>query len=244
MAKNQMKRLAAPKTWPIARKGRQRWIAKPLPGAHKQGLCMPLSVIFRDILKLASTAREVKQILHNNEVLINGRRVKDVKFGVGLFDVLAVKEINEYYRVVLTKKNKLALVSIKSAEAKILPLRVKSKTTIRGGKNQINFTNGWNLLDKASHAIGTTVLFDIAKQKPSKDLKLKKGEVVTLVAGKYVGRLAKVEEIKSEGKLRKRKLAHLTSIGKSSDADAAFSTTADNLFVVGDAKAEFTSVEE
>jgi len=237
-----MKRLAAPKTWPIARKGRKRWVAKPLPGAHKQGLCMPISVILRDILKLASTAKEVKQILHNNEILVNGRRVKDVKFGTGLFDILTIKKLDEQYRVVLTKKNKLALILVKGVEANILPLKLKSKTTLRGGKNQLNFTNGWNLLSGASYTVGNTVLYDIAKRKPSKELKLKAGVIVTITAGKYVGQIAKVGEIKSEGKLKKRKLVQLMPTDKSISADA-ISTTADNLFVVGETKPELTTIE-
>ena len=235
--KNQLKRLAAPRTWPIARKGKERWIAKPLPGAHKQRHCIPISVALRDILKLASTTREVKRILHDNEVLVNGNRVKKVRLGIGLFDVLAINKLNQYYRVILTKRNKLAFVEIKKAEANILPLKVKSKTTLRGGKIQFNFTNGWNVLSKAKHAIGSTVLFDISKKKVGNEIKLKKGAVVAITAGKYVGQVAKLEDIKPEGKLKKRKLALLKSLGGA----AVFSTLADSLFAVGATKPEFTT---
>jgi len=239
MAKNQMKRLAAPKTWPIARKGKQRWITKPLPGAHKLGRCMPISVILRDLLELASTTREVKHILHNNQVLVNNKRIKNLKFGVGLFDVLTIDKLNKSYRVVMTKKNKLTIVPIKNTEANILPVKVTSKTTLRGGKRQINFMNGWSLLSKVEREIDSTILFNLAKKKSSKEIKLKSGVVVTLVAGKYVGQLAKLESIKSEGKLKKRKLAKLKPLS----GEPVFYTTADSLFVVGDSKPEFTAVE-
>jgi len=238
--KNQLKRLAAPRTWPIARKGRQRWIAKPLPGSHEQGLCLPISVALRDILGLASTMKESKQILSNNEVLVNGKRVKKLRLGIGIFDVLAIKKISKYYRVVLTKKNKLALVEIKAAEANTLPLKVKSKTVLRKGQKQFNFTNGWNILSKSKYDIGNTVLFDLDKKKAGKELALKKGAVVAITAGKYVGQLAKLEDMKLEGKLKKRKLAHLKSLA----GGAVYSTAADSLLVVGDAKPEFTAIKE
>ena len=232
-----MKRLAAPRTWPIARKSGERWVSKALPGAHKQGQCVPILIALRDMLKLASDAREVRRILHNNEVLVNNTRVKKLRFGIGLFDVLSIKKLNKHYRVVLTQKNKLALVEIKGTETNTIPLKVKSRTTLRGGKIQANFTNGWNLVSKSKYTAGNTVLFDLAKKKVGKELKLKKGSVVVVSAGKYVGRLAKIESLKSEGLLKKRKLAQLKPVG----TGPIFTTIANGLLVVGETKPEFTA---
>lgn len=232
-----MKRLAAPRTWPIARKGGERWVARPLPGAHKLGRCIPILIALRDILKLASDAREAKRILHNNEVLVNSKRMKDLRFGIGLFDILSIKKLDKHYRVVLTGKNKLALVQIKGVETNAVPLKIKSRTTLRGGKMQTNFTNGWNLLSKSKCTIGDTVLFDLDKKKIGKELALKKGNIAVVTAGKYVGQLAKIESLKSEGVLKKRKLAQLKPIG----VGPIFTTVADSLFVVGEAKPEFTA---
>lgn len=163
--KRHMKRLAAPNTWPIPRKGKKRWVARPLPSGHKQRLCMPILVALRDVLKLASTKREVKRILHNNEILVNNRRVKKPRAAIGLFDVLAINKLKEYYRVVLTRKNKLTLAPIKKKEANVLPLKVRSKTSLRGGDTQINFTNGWNIRSKKKFSTKSTVLFDLKEGK-------------------------------------------------------------------------------
>lgn len=57
-----LKRLFAPKTWDIKRRG-IKFIAKPIPGAHKISMSLPLNVILRDILKYANTNKEVKLML-------------------------------------------------------------------------------------------------------------------------------------------------------------------------------------
>jgi len=67
--KRHLRRIAAPKTWPIPRKGTY-WIAKPIPGPHKMELSMPLALWIRDYLKLGKTMREVKYILNEGKVLV------------------------------------------------------------------------------------------------------------------------------------------------------------------------------
>ena len=42
--KEHLKRVAAPRTWPITRKT-SKWVAKPSPGPHSQEHGMPLVVV-------------------------------------------------------------------------------------------------------------------------------------------------------------------------------------------------------
>jgi small subunit ribosomal protein S4e len=60
---------------------------------------MPITLVIRDVLRLAKTAREVRFILHNELAKIDGRIVKDTRRGVGLMDVLTLG--GENYRCVL-----------------------------------------------------------------------------------------------------------------------------------------------
>lgn len=239
-----IKRSKAPNTWPIVRKGKSRWIISPNPSSQSQKLCLPLVVAMRDLLKLAETLREVKRILHNNEVLINNRRIKDTHFAIGLFDVLTIKELNKSYRLVLTKNNKLAFVEIKKNEANILPLKIKNKTVIKKGGQQINFTNGWNLLIKGKYKVSDVILYDTIKRKVAETLFLKKGANVALIGGKYVGKLAIFKSIEVSGKLRKTKQAVVDFKEKGSSKTIELRTKLDYVFVTGNKTQKFTATIE
>lgn len=59
---NEMKRLTAPRSWPVKRKT-STWITKPSPGAHAIEEGIPVTVVMRDMLGLAETAKEVRLML-------------------------------------------------------------------------------------------------------------------------------------------------------------------------------------
>src|SRR3989338_8837552 len=109
-----MKKLAAPRTWPIKRRD-QTFVTSPLPGG-KFELGMPLNVIFKEMLNYAATSKEVKRVLNTKNVLVRGSRVKEPRFLVGLFDTIAIDEINSYHRLVLNDKGKIEAVQIKKEE--------------------------------------------------------------------------------------------------------------------------------
>src|SRR3989338_7765822 len=98
-----LKSYFAPKSWRVKRKY-VKFISKPNPGPHKIEISMPLNVIIRDILGYAKNLREVKFILENNDVKVDGIRRRDPKFPVGLFDVLSFNGIGEYFRIILDSK--------------------------------------------------------------------------------------------------------------------------------------------
>lgn len=237
MARSQLKRVASPRTWPIERKGSPRWIAKPMPGAHTLDNCLPVVFLIRDMLKLAKTAHEVKRVFKESEIMINNVRVKDLTESVGLFDVLTITPLNKHYRLVFTNRNKLILVEIKKDEASVLPLKVRSKSTLKNKNMQVNFYNGWNVLSKEKYAIDSTVLFDLSKKRVGKEISMKKGAKVVLVSGGHVGQLAELIDIKQEGALKRKNIATL----KGSDGQE-FATSANCLFVVGEKSPEFTAV--
>ena len=88
MSSNHLKRLAMPRSWPLPRKTTV-WVTRPAPGAHSLEHCMPITLVLRDVLGMAKTAREVRYILHNELAKVDGRIVKDTRRGVGLMDVLS-----------------------------------------------------------------------------------------------------------------------------------------------------------
>ena len=67
-----LKRLAMPRSWPLPRKTTV-WVTRPSPGGHSLERCMPVNLIVRDVLGRAQSAREVRFIVHNELLKVDGR---------------------------------------------------------------------------------------------------------------------------------------------------------------------------
>lgn len=194
MGKEHIKRLAAPKTWHINRKG-GKFVTKPVPGPHKIGAGISLNVLLKEILNYTNTTNEVKKILNTNEIKIDGKVRKDYRFPLGIFDTIEFTSINEYFRVILNKKGKINLIRINKEEALIKPCKIIGKTMVRG-KTQLNLFDGKNVLvEKNGYKVGDTLVLSLPDQKIKSHLKLDKKSTIFLIGGKHIGETGEVEDI-------------------------------------------------
>ena len=193
MSSNHLKRLAMPRSWPITRKT-NIWVTRPNPGAHSLERCIPLGVIIRDILNMANTMREVRFMLQTEKVRVDGKVVKDTRRGVGLMDVLTLGDNN--YRCVLDHNGRLRYSPISKEEAEWKVCRVEGKTTIKGGKTQLNLHDGRNILvDNASeYKTGDSLKLGLPEQKIIEHIKFGEGTRCYLIGGVHVGSTADVTE--------------------------------------------------
>lgn len=195
MPKDHMKRLASPKTWKIKKKG-IRFVTRAHPGAHTLDAGIPLNVLLRDILGYAKTTKEVKNILSNKEVLVDGKRRKDHKFLVGLMDSVSLPEIKQNFRILFDRKGKLAAIPIKDEEAKTKLCKIKGKSFVRK-KIQINLHDSRNiLLDKDDYKMGDSLMIEVTSQKIKEHLKLEPKSIIYLGGGRHVGEMGTIEDIK------------------------------------------------
>jgi len=191
--KKHLKRLAIPKSWSVKKRGIV-FIAKPNPGPHSIKFGVSLVLIIRDMMGIAKNSKEVKKILHDNEILVDGIRRKELKFPVGFMDVIEFKKNNEYFRIVL-KKSKLNIVVIDKKEAGIKPCRITGKSTLKG-KIQLNLYDGKNILvEKDNYKVGDTIVIGLPKQDIKEHIKLEKGCLIYLIGGKHIGDIGKIEDI-------------------------------------------------
>ena len=198
-----LSRLAAPKKWNIKKKG-IKWIAKPLPGPHKIKNGIHLLSIFRDMLNYADNAKEVKKILANQEIYVDGKRRKDPRFIMGLMDILFIPKTKETFRMLLTKKGKLTLIAIDEKETSIKPCKITGKTIIKK-KTQLNLFDGKNILvDKGDYKVGGTLMIEVPSLKIKDSFEMKKGSYVFLTGGKHIGRSGALEEIKEKSIIIKK----------------------------------------
>ena len=204
MVKKHLKSLPAPKSWPIKRLGID-FTTRPNPGPHSLESCMPLNIILRDILGIAKSRHEVRRILQEKTILVDGVRRKDIKFPVGILDLLEIKETQQYFRVILNEKKKIELIPIDKNEANIKPCKIIGKTKVRG-KIQINLYDGKNILvDTDEYTTGGSLILSIPGHEITDYIKLEKGSFVYLMGGKHSGEIGRVEDILEDKITYKRK---------------------------------------
>lgn len=234
-----LKRLAAPRSWVIPRKTNV-YTTKPRPGAHPLERALPLGTVVRDFLKLATTGREASRVIGAGDVTVDGRVVKDAKFAVGFMDVIAVPKNKQAWRAFIDGKARLRFVPIDDTQAAWKLAQITGKTTVSGGRTQLNFHDGRNLLvKKDDYATGDVLRLELPSQKVLGHFPLKEGSAVLITDGRHAGEVAPVKTIEVT-RSHKPNLIHL-AVGTES-----FTTIKPYAFPIGDQsnlpKAEVKSI--
>jgi len=232
-----LKPYAAPEFWPIPVKERP-WTVKPSPGPHPTWRCVPLLVLVRDVLGYAQTAREARKIIASGAISVDGRVRRDYKYPVGVMDVLHVIPDDKYFRLVPDPTKFLKLVEISKEEARIKPVRIENKTTVKGGHIQLSLFDGRSVLIRVQdprnpvedkyETLGTLVI-TIPEQQILDYVPMQEGMYAVVFAGKNVGRRGRVGKIEVVPG-RKRRLATVTI---SEDEGGLVQTKLDYVYVVG-----------
>jgi len=204
--------------------------------AHKKDESLPLVYVLREILKLANNSREVRKILRNKEVLVDGKARTDTNFGIGVMDVIAIPKIEKYYRAMPSKTKKLALKEISKEESKIKLAKVINKKMVKGGNLQITTHDGYTFLVKKDENnkdwtkkfnTKDVIVFDISdkKRKIIDVLKYDINKIALIIKGKNITYVNTIKEIKKGTK-------ETISTTKVGDVE----TNSDYVFVVGNEK--------
>jgi len=178
----------APPTWPVERKG-NKYVISSKGGSNKYTI--PVGIAIRDLLKYADNLREVRQLINQKIVRIDGKIASDYRRHLSTMDILSIN--NEHYRIMPTRKG-YALIVANDHEKKLL--KITNKKSLKDNKTQLNFHDGRNIIvDKDVYKTGDTVLFDIKAGKMSDVIQCKRGVVALIVEGKSRGVVGKIEEI-------------------------------------------------
>jgi small subunit ribosomal protein S4e len=191
-----LKRLNAPDSWHIAKKT-TKFITKTSPGPHNAN-AMPIAVWLRDHMGFARNLKEVKQILNQNDVIINGRPCRDAKMGIGIFDIISLPKINKFYRILRDKNGRHVSIEIDAEAAKTRLCKVKNKTVVAGGKVQLNMRDGANLLADNTYKSGDSIVLSLATETRFKivdHFPFAVGNMAMVIGGRHSGKVARIVDI-------------------------------------------------
>ncbi len=221
------KRVASPTSWPITRKT-HAWVVGANAGPHSKENGIPLLVVVRDLLKMANNSREAKRIINEGNIYVDGVARKDYKYLTGLFDIVSLPALNEYYRVLLDANNRFRLYKEDPGAGKLC--RINDKTIVRKGAVQLNLHDGSNMLASNDYKTFDTVLLSLPDRKITKHIGYKPGNLALVVGGEHSGEIGKIKQI------RKVRGSGTNMVALTNEKD--FETIEDYVFVIGETTPE------
>ena len=185
----------APMFWGINRK-EKRFVVTVRPGSHAKNNSIPSAVLLRDTLKKVKTLREAKSSIYGGKVKVDGVTQKSLHHSIGLMDAIELEGITDMYRLVPKDGRILVPIKINATEKSKKLVKVKSKTTNKGGKTQIGFHDGRTMITDTNVNINDTCLLQIPEQKILETIKFEKNSQVVITKGINAGHIGPINEIK------------------------------------------------
>jgi small subunit ribosomal protein S4e len=194
MTKHQ-KRLSVPNSWPVERKT-ETFTVKADAGPHGEA-GVPLLIVLRDVLGYVDNRKEARYALNQDNVLINGKAVSDEERPVGMFDIMAFTERDEYYRVFPGDGGRLALTAIDEDSAGSKLGKIVNKQHITGGDVQLTLHDGETLVveDASEYSGGDSLVVSNDGEEIVVHFPYEEGALVTAVDGAHSGEIGTIEEI-------------------------------------------------
>jgi small subunit ribosomal protein S4e len=190
---NHQKRLAVPNSWPVERKTETFTVKAEGPHGDDG---VPLVVVLRDVLGYVDSSKDADYAVNHGGVLVNGETPSDARRPIGMFDILAFPERAEYYRVFPDEGGRLGLTPIDEDAAGSRLGKIIDKTTVSGGRTQLNLHDGSNLLvEEDEYGAGDSVVVSNDDKEIIAHFEYEEGALVTAVDGQHAGEIGTVSEI-------------------------------------------------
>ncbi|WP_042706253.1 30S ribosomal protein S4e [Methanomicrobium mobile] len=192
-----LKRLNSPSGWRIARKTK-KFVVKTSPGPHN-GNAMPLGVWLRDHMGLALNSKEVKKILTDRSVIVNGKVCTNMKLGIGIFDIVSIPKTDKHYRILRNKKGDYVSVPISAEDAQTQLCKISNKTIVKDGKVQLNLRHGANIVvDSQEYKPKDSIVVKLTGDERFKIIDhfaFAEGNCAMVTGGKHSGKVGQITKI-------------------------------------------------
>ncbi|MEK6847230.1 MAG: hypothetical protein AABY16_03625 [Nanoarchaeota archaeon] len=161
---------------PLARKG-SKYVACAMRFSKS---AVPVVVAVRDMLNLAATTKEVKQMVHDKMLKINGKTVHDIHQPIPIFGIF---HADKTYKMIVKPTGRFEFEETSDA---IRLTKVIGKTLVREGEMQYNLHDGTNIISKNKINVGDTLVMDF-ENKIKKHIAIEKDKNVFVISGSNIG---------------------------------------------------------
>ncbi|KAG0678223.1 40S ribosomal protein S4 [Kluyveromyces marxianus] len=225
--KKHLKRLAAPHHW-LLDKLSGCYAPRPSAGPHKLRESLPLIVFLRNRLKYALNGREVKAILMQRHVKVDGKVRTDTTFPAGFMDVVTLDATNENFRLVYDVKGRFAVHRITDEEASYKLGKVRKVQLGKKGIPYVVTHDGRTIrYPDPNIKVNDTVKIDLATGKISDFIKFDTGKLVYVTGGRNLGRVGTIVH-------RERHEGGFDLVHIKDSLENTFVTRLNNVFVIGE----------
>jgi small subunit ribosomal protein S4e len=185
-----MKKLPAPKHYPISRKDGQ--YTTTIKGSRSPEHAIPAVLFLREVTEYAETKKEAKKIIRDGNLLRNGKPVRDIQDGIAVLDLVELPEADEAYRVIMDGRQ-LEFVPVTDEDR--VAARVQDKES-KADHCLYRLHTGENYESEKEYSTGNTLVFSDGSVK---EVALEEGAKVLVIEGAHAGDVAEVEEIQERG---------------------------------------------
>jgi len=227
--KKHQKRLSAPKHW-LLDKLSGAYAPKASAGPHKTRDSLPLIIFLRNRLKYALNGNEVKAIVKQRLIKVDGKVRTDATFPTGLMDVISIEKTGENFRLIYDTKGRFTVHRITDEEAQYKLGKVKRVQLGKGGIPYL-VTHDARTIRYPDPAIkvNDTVKVDLTTGKISDFIKFDTGVIVMVTGGRNMGRVGVITH-------RERHDGGFNIVHLKDAVDNEFTTRESNVFVIGQEK--------
>jgi len=224
--KKHLKRISAPRHWLLDKLGGV-FAPKPSAGPHKSRECIPLAILIRNRLKYALNAREIKMVLMQRHVKVDGKVRTDPKYPAGFQDIITIEKTNEYFRLLYDVKGRFIIQRITAPEAKYKLCKIKRQEMGQKGIPYIVTHDGRTIrYAHPSVKVNDTIKLNLETGKIEEFVKFELGNIVMITGGRNTGRVGVI--VHKEKHLGSFEIVHVKDA-----AGQHFATRVGNVFVIG-----------
>ena len=219
-----MKSLNAPRFFGVAKK-EHTYTAKPRAGRHSLDKSVALQTILKKTELFSGTAEAVKSI-KAMQIAVNGKKVNDPKYSVGLNDIISIEPIDKKFFIGISKQGR-STISEQKKGSEQRHAKVIGKYLTRGKKLMLRLHDGSIMAAPApSIAVGDTIEFSETNEF-KRHLPTKAGAQCMVIDGVHVGVEGKIINIK-KGTMHSSAVATIEQ-----NNGEKFDTIVENIITIG-----------
>jgi len=233
--KKHLKRLNAPKHWMLD-KLTGVYAPKPSPGPHKTRECLPLVIFLRNRLHYALTCNEVKKILQQDLVQVDGKVRRDPTFPAGFMDVVTIKKTNEQFRLIYDVKGRFTVHRITPEEARYKLCRITRKGVGAKGVPYVVTHDARTIrYPNPDISVNDTAIVDIESGSITDNVPFESGNLCMITGGRNLGRVGIIQS-------RDKHPGSFDIVNVKDATGAVFATRLSNIFIIGRGKQSLVSL--